>query len=258
MIVQPTLDQQRALIKSLATARLSRFRAVYGGKDRDAVALYLLDAELTSHLHATFRTVEVVIREAMHRGLLQRYGPRWFDNQRILDKGTTDAICDAKRKNNLGKYAPPGKVVAQVMLGTWVGLLDRGSTLVGGGRADYERNLWDPVLINVFSAGGQAPVRQDVHTLALRLNWARNRVNHCEPVVFGFPQRGQTGTKGTQIRRSPSRLLKDAHDLLHLVDPDLAVWLRGWTVVHSLAGDSRVDFALDHVAATIPGVTVQR
>lgn len=256
VIPQPGLAEQHALIASLAPPRLQRFRAVFGGRDRDAVALYLLDAELASHLHAALRFVEVALREAMHRALARRYGRRWFDTHaHLLDEPTRRQIGEATRV--VGPRAPEGKVVAQLMLGTWVRLLDRGGTLASGGRADYERDLWRPALSTAFTTpGGGGPTRQQAHALAQRVNWARNRINHCEPVVFGFPQPGQSGHAGTQVRRSPVLLLRDLHGLLGHLDTDLADWLRSWGDLNTLVAHPHIQLSLAH-AATWKRVTVQ-
>lgn len=254
MIPQLDLAQQQAFIRSLAPARLTKFRAVFGGRDRDAVELYLLDAALVSHLHAVTRTVEVALREAMHGALTAQYGPRWYNSQAShLDNRTLKMISEAKQKL---EYKPaPGKVVAQLMLGAWVSLLDRGGTLKAGSRADYEAHLWDPAVRSVFSRGGLSPTRSDIHGLAQSINWARNRINHCEPVVFGFPQLGQSGTSKVQDRHSPARVLEDMRQLTHHLDPTLGAWLAQPSAVDVLIADSKAQLALNY-AKSMPGVNI--
>lgn len=120
-------------------------------------------------------------------------------------------ISDAKQKLD---YNPtPGKLAAQLMMGAWVSFFDRGGTLRAGGRADYEAHLWDPAVSSVFNRGGISPTRSDIHGLTQSTNWARNRINHCEPVVFRFPQLGQSGTSGVQDRHSPARFSADIRKL---------------------------------------------
>lgn len=148
-------------------------------------------------------------------GALRCVRPRWFVEQtHLLDEDVSGQVDTALRK--VGRNAPDGKVVAQLMLGTWVALLGRGGSRADGTRARYVADLWGSAISAAFPASS----RGDVHRLAMRLNWARNRINHCEPVVFGFPQPG-LGRPGVQVRRSPVRVLEDARILTTLVDARL-------------------------------------
>lgn len=244
----------QSLISSLSNVRLAKFWAVFGGRDRDAIELYIIDTELVSALHAVVRTVEVALREAMHKGLADVYGYRWFDTQAThLDRRTLSMISEAKAKS--GPRPAPGKVVAQLMLGTWTSLLDRGGSLVQGGRVDYENHLWSPALQGVFGADGLAPTRAEIHSLTQSINWARNRINHCEPVVFGFPQRGHSGTSRVQDRHSPARVLDDMRTLMGYMNGPLKSWLSSWNNVNDLVAHPKVELALAY-AKTMPRVRI--
>lgn len=241
VIPQPTLDEQRMLVRSLAPVRLRRFRSAVGGAERAAVDLYLLDAQIASHLHATVRFVEVALREYLHRALGTVFGERWFETQRgLFDEDLLEQIDEAIAK--VGVRAPAGKVVAQLMLGTWVSLLGRGGRKPDGTKASLATTIWDPALQQAFPAR----TRKEVHRLAMRLNWARNLINHCEPVVFGFPQPGMGG-EGMQVRRSPALILADARELTRYLDHDLSDWLGRWNEVDALVRDARASVALDHM-----------
>ncbi len=251
VIPQPTLEEQRALIASVAKVRLRRFRSAVGGGDRAAVELYLLDAQIASHLHATVRLVEIALREHLHRALTTTYGEHWFRERRdLFDEAVLDQLDEALAK--VGDRAPAGKVVAQLMLGTWVALLGRGGKRANGTKATYVVDLWGQAIQRSLGTAD----RPEVHRLALRLNWARNRINHCEPVVFGFPQPG-LGDPGIQIRRSPRLILEDARQLTRWLDSDLAGWLRRWGEIDRLLAHDLVTQALDHVE-TDPAVELQR
>lgn len=254
MIPQPDLAQQVSLIKGLSNARLAKFRAVFGGRDREAIELYLIDTELVSALHGVVRTVEVALRERMHTAIAAVYGPRWFDSQSAyFDRRTLSMISEAKEK--LGRQPASGKIVAQLMLGAWTSLLDRGGSLAQGGRADYESHLWKPALEVAFSANGLVPTRAEVHSLAQSINWARNRINHCEPVVFGFPQRGHSGTARVQDRHSPARVLDDMRKMMGYIDLPLQSWLKQWGDVDALVDNPKVSLALTY-ASSLPQVRV--
>lgn len=240
LIPQPTLSEQRALIASLAKQRLRRFREVTDG-DRDAISLYLLDSEIASHLHAGVRFVEVGLREKMHRSLSEVYGERWFDDSAgILDEGTLRSISQATAQ--VGPHASAGKVVAQLMLGTWVDLLGRGEVKADGSKARYVRDVWEPAFKHSFSIP-----RSELRALAMRINWARNRISHCEPVVFGLPMPG-LGEPGHRVRRSPERLFADIQMLVAVTEPGLAPWIAGWGQTKALFRHELAVRALSHVA----------
>lgn len=253
MLVQPAPTLLPAVAASLAPARLRAFRRATQGHNRLALEMYLVDARLASTMHATFRAVEVLVRERMHRALSASFSERWFDvleTRGLLDARTERKLAVARQRAADGSAPSAGKVVAQLMLGAWVELLDRGAT----GR--YELELW-PVLTTAFAGRGPTPPRQEVHDLAKRFNWARNRVNHCEPVVFGFPLVGERAPDGRQRRSAPAALLEDVRALADLADPAVSRWLRTCSAADDLIADPLAQRALDHIAAQ-PGVVLRR
>jgi hypothetical protein len=253
MLAQPVPALLPAVAASLAPARLRAFRRATEGHNRLALEMYLVDARLASTMHATFRAVEVLVREKMHRALSTAYSDRWFDvleAQGLLDARTARKIAVPRQRGSDGTQPAAGKVVSRLMLGVWVELLDRGAT----GR--YERELW-PTLVAAFTSEDRIPDRVEVHHLAKRFAWARNRVNHCEPVVFGFPLVGERAPGGRQRRLAPAVLLEDVRTLAHLADPSVATWLRACDTVDDLAADPLAQRALDYIEAQ-PGVVLHR
>jgi len=218
--------------------------------------MYIVDALLVSHFHATFRAVEVLLREQMHRALATVFaGPRWYADpafRAILWDVTLGAIDVAEHKARAGRPTPaPGSVIAQVMLGTWVQLLGAGPN------SNYDQDLWQPALEPVFQAGDPTPARTrvEVHALAQRLNWARNRVNHCEPVVFGFPLAGQKTAAGNRRRITPHQLLDDARAIASYIDPAVGQWISSWTAIDKLLAHPRVSEALEYIDNQ-PGIAI--
>lgn len=233
----PSPTEQSALVASLARERLRAFRRVVNGSDRLAIELYVLDAAIASEFHSVVRSLEILLRENMHRALAQRFGANWYQVLHAqLDLRTRKDIT--KARNQVGWSAPPGKVVAQMMFGAWTGLLDAGGALSdasGAQLADYEQLLWSTALTNAFTSPTSVALeRRDVHSLAQTVHWARNRINHCEPLVFGFPQPGQSTVSGVQARKTPARVLKDAQQLLLLLNPDVSAWMSKWDTLDRL------------------------
>jgi len=241
VIPQPTIDEQNTLIRSLAPVRLRRFRAATKG-DRAAVRLYLLDSQIASQMHATIRVVEVALREHIHRALTEAFDERWFSSQRqLFDQDLCEKID--KVLLQVGDRAPAGAVIAQLMFGSWSSLLGRGGPKQDGTSAGYPATIWKPAL----ESGFRDVTRTEARRAAMSLNWARNRISHCEPVVFGFPQPG-LGETGTQVRRAPSLVLEDARAFTAYFDPALSAWMRKWNEIDRLLEDPLVSDALDHIA----------
>ncbi|WP_156027517.1 hypothetical protein [Mycetocola saprophilus] len=239
MIPQPTPQEQAALVRSLAPQRLRRFRAATRG-EREAIELYVLDCHIASHLHAAVRIAEVALREAIHRGMSDAFGSHWYialNDQ--LDAHTARAFQDAVR--NAGPSAASGKIVSQIMLGVWVSLLGTGTRKQDGTRAHYVRDVWEPGLKNSL----QVP-RRHVARLTQRVNWARNRISHCEPVVFGLPMPG-LGGPSTQVRRSPALIFDDVKDLMSAISSRLEPWFDRWDETAALLSHPLLEKALDHI-----------
>lgn len=237
------------MIRRLAKQRLRRFRAASSG-ERAAMSLYMFDFELAAHLHASVRLAEVVLREGIHRALSAHYGDDWFEVRHdLLDASGRRAFERAATAS--GVRAPPGKVVANVMLGTWVNLLGAGENREDGSSVSYSSVLWEPALRSAFPLP-----RREIARIAQRVNWARNRISHCEPVVFGFPMPG-LGDGTAQVRRSPGLILNDVRVLVSTVAPGLGLWMDRWDETEELLTSPLLKDALDFIARD-PGVTLER
>ena len=196
-------------------------------------------------LQHLFRAVEILLRETIHRALSGRFGSRWFADpalRAILDPLTVTAIDKAVAEVTMGRRTPAtGTVVAEIMLGTWVKLLAKGPE----GR--HETGLWVPTLSMAFQSGltpSESRSRADVYLLAQRFLWARNRVNHCEPVVFGFPLPGQMTADHKRRRLTPYQLLDDVRELAASMSVTVGHWVASWTEVDTLLADPLVGDAL--------------
>jgi hypothetical protein len=203
--------------------------------------LYLLDAQLASSFHALFRLVEILLRETMHRALTKCFGEQWFQtedfrlavDQRVLR--TVEQSVSAVHVKSSGSQI--GQVVSRIMLGTWVQLLAEGID----GKQDA--TIWQLALKPFFCHDASLD-RSDVFRFAQRVNWARNRVNHCEPVVFGFPLPGQKTASGQTRRLTPLQVLNDTRKLVSTINPHVAAWVNTWNDLDGLANDPLVAAAL--------------
>ena len=248
-LTQPSHTQLTALVKALAPDRLRRFRSVFGGSTTPAMELYLLDIHVASALHGMVAVVEVSLREAMHRALRLTFGTRWFSARRdLFDDRTREQLSVAvQRAGSSPAAASEGKVVAEITLGAWTALLDVGGYAQDGNRRvrkDYETTLWVNCLEHAFPS---AAARRDVAHVARRVRYARNRLAHHEPVVFGVPLPGQR-VAGKQTRRTPQGVIDDIRCLARYLDADLGSWLDVCRDADRLAADPVAQAALAHMA----------
>jgi len=79
-MILPLPAASPSIFGGIAAERLRHFRRAVGGKHSAVMELYLLDMQLASLFHETFRTVEVLLRETMHRRLVGVFGPQWYFN----------------------------------------------------------------------------------------------------------------------------------------------------------------------------------
>ncbi|WP_242484866.1 hypothetical protein [Rhodococcus sp. MS16] len=263
--------------------RLRPYLAAMNGSQRQARQLYHLDMKLSSHIHSQLRVTELVVRQQMHLALSTRYGTRWFDQRSFISKSVNKGVDKAytqllstrdyeiltkKRpapkdprtgKPRIVRRPDPGKIVAELIFGTWVQPLPKPAD------SDNEKKLWRPALESCFNQTGlrmrsgavvsgtstRRPVwsMDDAMKLMMSLNWARNRVNHCESVVFGFPQAGKftpagAGEPRMQIRNSPRKVIEDCRTLVGRFDTTVEAWMRTSTTVDHLAADPLAQVAL--------------
>lgn len=212
---------------AVSTARLGTYRAL-GHDDDHAWALYRWNIELAAALTPLACDVEVTLRNTIHEQLTVRFGRDdwWASTDLVLDDITTETLSDVvgKHKKQLAKGTiGPGKVIADLMLGTWVMLLSRGGTSALGRAIDYEMNLWRPALRFGFATGTftptgrpRRPARDAVHHRASNLQRLRNRAAHHEPIFNGVR------VAGTQTVVDLQTVWDETVELLGWMAPDLA------------------------------------
>jgi len=168
---------------ALSRDRLSTYLDAAGGDRERAIRLHAWNTALCAAFYGPLQGLEVALRNAMHRRLIQRYGPTWYDNPDLgLDRGAVSRIRDTRSELARGSHeeAPP-RIVAMLSFGFWVSLLGPGGRIEAGSKANYEMTLWRPALRGVFAHRATLTRRQAHRPLdALRI--LRNRIAHHEPV----------------------------------------------------------------------------
>lgn len=212
---------------ALSTARLATYRAI-ARDDEHAWGLYRWNLDLAAAFTPLACDVEVTLRNTIHDQMTKRFGRQdwWASTSLVLDDITTETLATVVQRHHK-KMAKgsigPGKVVADLMLGTWVMLLSRGGTSSLGRAIDYEANLWRPALRFGFATGEltpkgrvRRPTRDAVHTRVSNFQRLRNRSAHHEPIFDGVR------VAGTTHRIGIVDLWNGTIELLQWMAPDLA------------------------------------
>lgn len=165
----PTINA--ALEVFLSRERLEKYLEAAGGDLDRALTLYERNTRLSEAFYTPLQCLEICLRNGLHRQMVARYGQDW------LQAGTAPLAHDAVEQ--VGQVTAgidpglctPGKIVAELRFGFWVGLM--------GPR--YDASLWRQALYKAFLAGGGLP-RKVVHGRFNALRRLRNRVAHHEPI----------------------------------------------------------------------------
>lgn len=231
-----------ALRKAISADRIGTYKAAAARMSCDELELYVWDRDVASAVLADIAIVEVALRNALHDALTSAHAPDWFTQDLGLDNRSRSALTQAWNRLKKDKRTP-GRIVARLMLGFWVGLLDAGGyygTDPQAFKADYEQ-LFRSVLHRAFPGGPaearrlkQRFSREWLHELATITQDLRNRAAHHEPLVNGFPLNGQRDKHGLVTRCTVQQGF-DAYLLLtRTIDRDLAAWLAANSRVPSL------------------------
>lgn len=218
MVFNPRIE------RALSTPRFQTYRAIASG-DEHAFALYRWNGELTAAVMPMIADLEVALRNTMHDQLAAYFGrPDWWASEKLLldrDKhqNLSQTVEKHQRKIVSGKLTA-GKVVADLMFGTWVMLLSRGGNSALGQAVDYETRLWRPALRRGFATTTgprpRRPSRDAVHSRAALVQRLRNRCAHHEPVFGGVK------VPGSNMSISLADVWHEGVELLGWVCPDLA------------------------------------
>lgn len=169
------LEKRRQLIKFISADRFARYETAVGGDIDSALRLYAWNIAVSSAFWGPLQVLEVALRNALHDRLTARFSREdWWNAQSLtLTTVHQQAIAAAyDRLTQERKMPTSGRVVAQLSLGFWVGLLGTGH--------NYEMTLWRPALRHAFTDKGGT--RRQLHKDLDRRRTFRNRIAHHEPI----------------------------------------------------------------------------
>lgn len=232
----------------ISAPRFATFQHAANGDNNLASKLYIWNRNLSMAFLADIAILEVALRNAMHKAATNHWGSHWYHASGIaLDERSCGQL--ARAWNQLPKNVKerpldidvPDRLIAFCMFGFWTNLLDSGDHIGRPPRkvrVNYEEKTW-PVFKRAFPGGrkearsqrekifqktGQqvlepAFTRSWVHSVCKNINDLRNRVAHHEPLINGFPLKGQNQ------RMSAEEGYEQCKMLARMLDENLALWL---------------------------------
>jgi hypothetical protein len=212
---------------AVSDSRLAGFRRAPTDTEDQIVGRYLWNVVLSEAILTPLHFLEIALRNSFNDYFARRFGNLWFVDRQVLfpqDRGTVfDVQLDLEEE---GKDPDDsGRVIAGLMLGFWLRLLDKRYAKNG------QRRLWDTALDQIFPylnppgkpSRGIGFVRSRLYSVRL----LRNRVAHHEPIWQGIKR--DIGGVPTLVP------LSDVNDEL----VEAIAWIRP-ALAHASTGMSRV------------------
>lgn len=157
-----------ALEDALSAERLATYRAWAQHDNHKALLLYALNVAVSEAFYTSLHTLEITLRNSIHRRLVSTHGGGWFRQQQLItNQFQRQKVAEAYAK--FGGQANDGQVVAELTFGFWTALF---------GKRNNE--LWGQTLRPVFSASVK---RKDIARRLSDIRRLRNRIAHHEPII---------------------------------------------------------------------------
>src|SRR5262249_38153149 len=158
--------------------------------------------DLSEALYGVLQALEITLRNSMHRELTSHYGvANWFDRVGFLP-AEANALGRAKQSlGRAGKPQTPGRIIAELSFGFWVGLTSR----------PYSQNIWIPCLHRAFPSKRLA--HRSAYARLEEIRRIRNRIAHHEPIM----------------QPSLGGIYRRIVETLEWICPDTALWMRETT-----------------------------
>lgn len=242
-----------ALLKAHVSAqRLVPYMDATFNDETKALSLYAWGRKLSAAIFHDISLLEVALRNALDRVLVDTYGENWFRLGAVLfDSRTYTQLSNAWEglpakflavQKGDGKIR--GRLIASCMFGTWTSMLDAGgSTGIEGPCARVDHNdLWTRErLLAAFPGAAQITGadriqldRDWVHAQVREVNILRNRVAHHESLVNGYPVPGTGELDKPPERRTAWQGADACIRLAKMIDRELAAFLAHTSEVNEL------------------------
>lgn len=175
--------------KSVTQERLKRYRPA-GEADLTVAATYFWNVQLCEALYPSLHSVEVVIRNAVHATLTDRFGrDDWYHVPQLLQRNEASAIQAAETTiKQSKKQLTPDRVIAGVTFGFWTSIFQSPY-----GQKPTSSQIWGPANNSLlpkvfpFAPNPTRTKRKDICARLDEIRKLRNRAYHCE-CIFDDPE----------------------------------------------------------------------
>lgn len=194
-----TPEELERLKQSLSQERLGPYLDLAANNLREAIRLYERNTSLSEALYGLLQGLEVSLRNSMHQTLSIGLAKEdWYDSfaWRVAQQQQIDNAKESLQKK--AKPITPGRMVAELTFGFWVGIT--------GPR--YSMDLWERHLYKAFpnTKVGRKQLNKRLESIRL----LRNRVAHHEPIL------------SRDLRKDVDHIL----ETIGWISPDTARWVR--------------------------------
>lgn len=163
---------------AISPERWRTYEIAAGHDQNRAHALYLWNASVGQSFHYPLQSVEVCMRNAIHRALVSAHGPNWCNDaacRAALQPRQDQEIAEAARRR-LRLYktaATTPQIVASLTFGFWIAMLKR----------EYNPLIWSSHTALVFPHLPAGTNMRAVGKVGRTIKDLRNRIFHQEPLL---------------------------------------------------------------------------
>lgn len=200
----PDVDRFQSIEFALHGDRIARYMPAAGNKRSMAFQYYLWNCSLCEAFFVPLHFSEIVCRNAMHRAIMARGDPKWFDNRtfrQILDQRFRTELDAAISKEHAqhGARMTSHHIVSALTFGFREHLATK----------RFERYLWAKGIHGAFPTAPKNATYEQLHSLIESVRRWRNRIAHHRAI----------------FDKGPMRKYKDALELISWVCGDTYVWV---------------------------------
>jgi hypothetical protein len=174
-----------ALVANLSGSRLKTYKTRMGcASDAEAIKLFFLFQDISSHLFTPLQMLEVTLRNGIHSAVKNKRGQADWYNHITLSKQSKNHLALAQSSANsdlVGIRVPTtDDIICRLPFGFWVYMLDAPYRNTAPSMHIWDRHTHASVFPNAGGNGTKA-----IFARLKLINSLRNRLFHHEPVWNG-------------------------------------------------------------------------
>ena len=190
-----------AIETAIQLERIKRYLPAAGMDSKKAFKYYLWNCALCESFVFSLHFSEIVCRNTLHKGLLNRCGESWYNDKTfriILDEKYLNELNEAysKELKQHGDNTTANHICSALPFAFWEHLTTK----------RFERFLWSKGIRNIFPCAPKEMTLLDLHDLIESVRRWRNRIAHHQAIFDKSP---------TKKHQDTLRLISIACDTTH-------------------------------------------